>query len=208
MTDNYLQELVKKVVQDILEGIPVEVSARHIHLSQEHLELLFGKDYQLTPMRPLSQPGQFAAQETVTLVNSAGVLQDVRILGPSREHTQVELAFSDARKLGLRPPVRESGNISGSPGIVIIGPKGFVEIKEGVIVACRHLHATPEDSKRLGIKDGDIIEVEVTGDRPGILGGIIVRVSNQYDLALHLDVDEANAFGITQGFKVKIYKRR
>lgn len=208
MSESNLRELVKKVVLEMLEGIPVEVSARHLHLSPAHLETLFGSGYQLTSLRPLSQPGQYAAEETVTLVTSRGALTEVRVLGPTRSQTQVELAYSDARKLGILPPLRESGDIAASMGIVIVGPKGVVELKEGVIIACRHLHATPEDAKRLNITDGEIIEIEVGGERPGVLGGVLVRVSPDSDLAVHLDVDEANAFGITQGFKVKIFYRR
>ncbi len=208
MVDNNLKELVKKVVWEMLEGIPIEVSARHLHLSPAHLNILFGCGYQLTPLRHLSQPGQYAAEETVTLVTSKSALPDVRVLGPTRSQSQVELSYSDARRLGILPPLRESGNIVGSTGIVIVGPNGVVELKEGVIIACRHLHATPEDAKRLNIIDGDIVEIEIGGERPGILGGVVVRISPDSDLAVHLDVDEANAFGITQGFRAKIYHRR
>ena len=174
----------------------VETSARHVHLTQEHLEILFGEGYQLTKKKDLSQPGQFACQERVTIVGTKKELAGVSILGPVRKATQVELSLTDARSIGVTAPVRESGDIAGSGACKIIGPKGEIEISEGVIAAKRHIHATPEDAKPLGVENGQIVSVKLdTEGRSLIFGDVVVRVSDSYALAMHIDTDESNAAG-------------
>lgn len=177
--------------------IMVEVSARHIHLKQEHLEILFGKGYELTPKKELSQPGQFACEERVTVVGSKKELAGVSILGPVRPDTQVELSLTDARSIGVAAPVRESGDVKGSGACKLIGPKGEVELTEGVIAAKRHLHLTPEDAEKFGIKDCQVVKVEINTDgRSLIFGDVVARVSPKYAAAMHIDTDESNAAGI------------
>lgn len=171
----------------------VETSARHAHVSQEHLEKLFGAGHKLTPKKDLSQPGQFAAEEKITVVGPRGELK-VSILGPCRKASQVEISMTEARTLGLKAPVRESGDTAGSAGCKLVGPAGEVELSEGVIVAKRHVHATPEDAQKLGVKDKDIVQVKVDTDgRSLIFGDTVVRVSPTYALAMHIDTDESNA---------------
>lgn len=177
--------------------ILVEVSARHIHLSKEHLEILFGEGYQLTPKKDLSQPGQFACEERVAVIGAKKELAGVSILGPVRPETQVELSLTDARSIGVVAPVRESGDIAGSGSCKLVGPKGEVELKEGVIAAKRHLHLTPEDAEKFGVEDCQIVKVEINTDgRSLIFGDVVARVSPKYAAAMHIDTDEANAAGI------------
>jgi len=184
--------------------ISVGISARHVHVTEEHLELLFGPGHKLTPIKDLTQPGQFAADEKVTLVGPKGVIQRVRILGPVRKATQVEISRTDCYTLGIAAPVRESGDIKGTPGIVIVGPYGPVKIDQGVIVAKRHIHFTPEDAKEFGVEDGQIVMVKTEGERPLIFGDVVARVREDFALDLHLDTDEANAAGLNQGDMVTI----
>lgn len=174
----------------------VETSARHVHLSQEHLEILFGKGYELTRKKDLSQPGQYACEERVTIVGSKKEMPGVSILGPVRKDTQVELSLTDARSIGVNAPIRESGDIAGSGACKIVGPKGEVEISEGVIAAKRHIHATVEDAKNLGVENGEVVSVKVdTEGRSLVFGDVVVRVSDSYALAMHIDTDESNAAG-------------
>lgn len=174
----------------------VETSARHVHLSQEHLETLFGKDYVLTKKKDLSQPGQYACEERVKIVGPKKELAGVSILGPVRKDTQVELSLTDARSIGVAAPVRESGDIAGSAPCKIVGPQGEIEITEGVIAAKRHIHATTADAKELGVENGQIVSVKVdTEGRSLIFGDVVVRVSDSYALAMHIDTDESNAAG-------------
>lgn len=174
----------------------VETSARHVHLSQEHLDTLFGKDYVLTRKKDLSQPGQYACEERVTVVGPKKELKGVSILGPVRKDTQVELSLTDARSIGVAAPVRESGDIAGSAPCKIIGPQGEIEITEGVIAAKRHIHATPEDAKALGVENGEVVNVKISTDgRSLVFGDVVVRVSDTYALAMHIDTDESNAAG-------------
>lgn len=182
-----------------MKQVPVGVSARHIHLSEEHIEQLFGKGYQLGVLKDLSQPGQYAAQETVAVAGPKGRFDKVRILGPARGKTQLEVSRTDAFSLGLNPPVRESGNIAGTPGITVIGPAGQVDIPEGVIVAARHIHFHSEDAARWGIADKQQLTVKVEGERSLIFEKVIARVSDQYALDMHIDTDEANAAGVKTG---------
>jgi putative phosphotransacetylase len=174
----------------------VETSARHVHLSQEHLEVLFGKGYELTKKKELSQPGQFACEERVTVVGSKSEFKGVSILGPVRKATQVELSLTDARSVGIAAPVKESGDIAGSGACKIVGPAGEIEITEGVIAAKRHIHATPADAENLGVKNGEIVSVKIdTNGRSLVFGDVVVRVSESYALAMHIDTDESNAAG-------------
>ncbi len=188
-----------------MEKFMIETSARHIHLSQEHLEVLFGKGYQLTPKKNLSQPGQFACEERVTVVGTKKELAGVSILGPVRKATQVELSATDARSIGIGIAIRESGDIAGTPGCKIIGPAGEIEIENGVIVAKRHIHMTPSDAEKFGFKDKDIVSVKAeSAERSCIFGDVVVRVSDNFALAMHIDTDESNAaFGVKEGFIVK-----
>jgi putative phosphotransacetylase len=186
--------------------VPVSVSARHCHLSASDLARLFGTDARLTQQKPLSQPGQFAAEEKVTLVGPRGSLE-VRVLGPERKDTQVEITQTEARILGLeKVPVRLSGDLGGTPGLTLVGPKGTIDMSRGVIVAQRHLHANPADARRLGVRNGQSIAVRVGGKKGVTFAGVKVRVDPEYKLDLHLDTDEANAArieGKTRGVVVK-----
>ena len=172
----------------------VETSARHVHVTQQDLETLFGKGYQLTPKKYLSQPGQFASEERVDVVGPKKTLARVSILGPVRPETQVELSLTDARSIGVDAPIRESADIAGSGACKLVGPCGEVEVKEGVIAAKRHIHMTPEDAEEFGMKDKQIVSVKVnTQGRALIFGDVVVRVSPKYALAMHIDTDESNA---------------
>lgn len=171
----------------------VEISARHIHVSQQDLEALFGKGYELTNKKDLSQPGQFACEEKVTIVGTKGSLK-ASILGPVRPATQVELSLTDARSIGVTAPIRESGDIANTGACKIVGPCGEIEITEGVIAAKRHIHMTVADGEKYGIKDKQIVSVKIpTADRALVFGDVIARVSDSYALAMHIDTDEANA---------------
>ena len=178
---------------------PVGVSARHVHLSAGDLERLFGPGYALTPDKPLSQPGQFSSRETVEVHGPKGVFPKVRILGPIRRQTQVEISRSDAFVLGLDPPIRDSGALAGSPGARLVGPAGEVIIPAGVIVAQRHLHLHTDDARMLGLKDRDLISVRLAGPRALIFQNVLVRVADNFAMDLHLDTDEANAAGAKNG---------
>ncbi len=184
--------------------IPVGVSGRHVHLSREHLDALFGAGYELTKKKDLSQPGQFASDETVDVITTKGAFARVRILGPVRKETQIELALSDSVKLGITPPIRDSGNVAGSPGVVLVGPNGTITLDQGAIVALRHIHMTPADAERFGVKDKDLVQVECPGERAMTMGQVLVRVNEQYALEMHVDTDEGNAACLKTGQKVRI----
>ena len=176
-----------------MDKILVEISARHLHVSQKDLEILFGEGYTLTPKKDLSQPGQFACEEKVTIVGEKGQLK-ASILGPVRPETQVEISLTDARSIGALAPIRESGDVAGSGKCKLIGPKGEVELTEGVIAAKRHIHMTVADGERFGIKDKQIVSVKIESEgRSLIFGDVVARVSDSYALAMHIDTDEANA---------------
>ena len=179
------------------QKILVETSARHVHVTQEVLEALFGAGHQLVSKKDLSQPGQFASTDKVKVVGPKGELA-MSILGPCRDHNQVEVSFSDARALGVSAPVRESGDIANSAPCKLVGPAGEVELKEGVIVAKRHIHMTPKDAEELGVTNGEIVSVKCESkfDRHLIFGDVVVRVSPKYALAMHIDTDECNAGGL------------
>lgn len=176
--------------------ILVETSARHVHLSQEHLEILFGKDATLTKKKDLSQPGQFACEERVDVVGPKKTLGRVSVLGPTRNETQIELSLTDARSIGIDAPIRESGDLEGSAPCKLVGPAGEVELERGVIAAKRHIHTTPEDAAEMGVADKDVVSLKVESDgRSLVFGDVVVRVSPKYATAVHIDTDESNAAG-------------
>ncbi|MBQ9415117.1 MAG: phosphate propanoyltransferase [Clostridia bacterium] len=182
------------------DQVLIETSARHVHVTEADLETLFGKGYQLTPKKDLSQPGQFACVERVDVVGPKRTLTGVSILGPVRPETQVELSLTDARAIGVQAPIRESGDVAGSGACKLVGPAGEVEIPQGVIAAKRHIHMTPEDAADFGVQDKDIVSVKIDSDgRAAILGDVVVRVSTKYALAMHIDTDESNAAGVVPG---------
>jgi putative phosphotransacetylase len=187
-----------------MKQVPIGISARHIHLSPEHIEVLFGKGYKLKELKPLSQPGQFAAEETVAIEGPKGKFDKVRILGPARGKTQIEISRTDAFMLGVNPPVRESGHIEGTPGLKVRGPKGEIDLQQGVIVAARHIHFHTEDARKWGIQDKQRLKVRVNGERPLIFEDVIARVSDQYALDMHIDTDEGNAAGVKTGDMAEI----
>lgn len=209
------QQLIEKIVGEVLSqlgtvqveqaqelptnAIPIAVSARHVHLSQEHIEVIFGKGYKLTKKSDLSQPNQFAANETVIIAGPKGSLERVRVLGPARSLTQAEVSWTDAMKLGIKPPLRDSGNINGSAAFTLIGPRGSLYLDEGLIIAQAHLHMSPQDAKRLRVQSDEYVTVEVDGVRPISYQNVKVRVSERYRLEMHIDTDEANAGLITKG---------
>ena len=207
--------LVKKVLNEMGNGaqntddgdIPVGVSNRHIHLTKEHLEILFGAGYELTHLKDLSQPGQYACKELLTIVGpSLRPIENVRVLGPLRSSSQVEISMTDSYQLKLKPPVRESGSLAGSAPITIIGPKGVVTLKEGCIIANRHIHMHTSDAARFGVKDGDYVTVDVNGKKRTRWYDVQIRVSDKFALEMHVDTDDANAAGIGNGSKVKLIK--
>lgn len=195
------EELIKLVTRRVMEKlnnyntckIPIGVSNRHIHVSQADLETLFGQGYQLTKKSDLKQPGQYACNETVIIRGPKGEFDRVRILGPVRKESQVEISKTDSFRLGVRPPIRESGQLDGTPGLELVGPKGTVALPQGAIIALRHIHMTPEQADAMGVQDKDIVEVETFGERHGVFGDVLIRVSDQFSLEMHVDVDEANA---------------
>jgi len=184
--------------------VPVALSARHVHLSPEHVEVLFGAGHQLTPMADLSQPGQYAARETVEVVGPRRSIPGVRVLGPPRGETQVELAITDGVVLGINVPVCLSGEIQGTPGVHLVGPRGAVKLRRGCICAVRHLHCTPEDAVRLGVHDRQKVYARFPGARSLIFDEVVVRVSDEFSTELHLDTDEGNAAGIRSGQRAEI----
>lgn len=208
ITQEQLVSLVTQAVQAQLRlqsrQVPVGISMRHIHLSRREVDALFGRTYQLTPLRPLSQPGQFACQECLDVIGPKGVLHNVRILGPERPEAQVELAQTDCRTIGLKAPVRSSGHVEGTPGILLRGPRGVLSLPQGVIIADRHLHMSTAQAAAFGLSDGDTVRVRVDGGKPGILDGVLVRAGDKYELDLHLDTDDANAFQLKQGQLVTV----
>ena len=189
-----------------MDKIKVEVSARHIHVTDEQLEILYGKGHQLTVKKELSQPGQFVSVERLTLVGPKGELK-ASILGPTRKAAQVELSLTDARTLGVEAMVRESGDIAGTNGIKVVGPEGEIELTEGLIAAKRHIHMTPTDAEKFGVKNGDIVSVKVdTEGRSCIFGDTVIRVRDDFALAMHVDTDEGNAALIAGSVEGEIIK--
>lgn len=208
MDKSALVDLIsKKVLEQIKQpkgGIPVGVSARHLHLSREDIDKLFGKGYELTPIKEL-MGGQYAAKETVTIVGTKlRPIENVRVLGPTRSNTQVEVAKTDAIRLGLNPPVKPSGELESASPITIVGPKGAITLDNGCIIAMRHIHMSPQDALDYGVEDKEIVDVKVSSDRGGMLTNVLVRVHDTYTLQMHIDTDEANALSIRCNDSVEI----
>jgi propanediol utilization protein len=194
ITETIYKEIKPKEESSNLFSIPAEISNHHVHLTRDSLDVLYGKGYELTKLRDLSQPGEFASNERLSIVGAnMRVIEKVRILGPLREYTQAELSLTDGYFLGLDLPTRISGNIKGTPPIIFIGPKGVLSLSEGAIRAARHIHMTPKDAESYGVKDKDRMNVEVSEEHGVIYKDVVVRVSQKSKLALHLDTDEANA---------------
>ncbi len=191
-----VQEASKENVASTAAGVPVGISNRHIHLSQADLDQLFGAGYQLTPMKELSQPGQFACKETVTICGPKGAIEKVRVLGPVRKETQIEIVAGDCFKLGVKAPAKLSGDLAGTPGITVVGPKGSVQTAQGLIVAQRHIHMAPADAQAYGVQDGQIVKIRVGGLRGGLYDNVAIRVTTSSKLECHLDTEEANAMGV------------
>lgn len=202
-----LLEAVEKTVekpQAQKNGISVGISNRHLHLSQEDVNALFGEGYQLTVLKELSQPGQFGCKETVTICGPKGAIEKVRVLGPVRSKTQVEILAGDCFKLGVKAPARLSGDLEGTPGATLIGPKGSVQLKEGLIVAQRHIHMHTSDALAHGVKDGQMVGIELDGVRGGVFRNVAIRVTDDSALELHVDMEEANAMSLTSASVVEI----
>ncbi|ENK1242009.1 phosphate propanoyltransferase [Clostridium sporogenes] len=207
--DNLLLEtLVKEVVERVKEEafVEVEASGRHVHLSRKDINLLFGEGYELTNIKDLSQPGQYACKERVTLVGPKGTISNVVVLGPERKETQVEVSLTDALALGIKAPVKESADIEGTPSIIIFAGNKVIQKDKGVIVAKRHIHMTPEDAKKFNVSDKEIVKVKVFTQRPLIFDDVIIRVSKKFKTYMHIDYDEANACGFSKGTLAKIIK--
>ena len=190
-----MEKLVETLVGRLF--VPLEASGRHVHITKEQAEMLFG--HGLTSSRPLSQPGQYLAKERLTVIGPKGEFQNVAVLGPERGEGQVELSLTDARSLGLTVPVRPSGEVSGSPGCTLVGPKGRVELSRGVICAQRHIHVTPEDAAHFHVRDGQLVSLKTYTDRPLVFEDVLIRVSPKFATNVHLDYDEANACGFRPG---------
>ena len=208
ISQEQLVALVTQAVQAELQKrsrqVPVGISVRHIHLTRADVDKLFGYGYQLTPKKALSQPGQFACEECLDVIGPKGELKRVRILGPERSATQIELAQTDCRTIGVNAPVRSSGDTKGTPGVTLRGPLGELTVPEGVIVADRHLHMTPAQAAAFGLADGDRVQIRINGLKPGIMGGVLVRASNKCALDFHIDTDDGNAFLLKQGQLVPV----
>ena len=212
LNEQQIKAIVDKIVGEIggKEGdIPVGISNRHIHLSREHVDILFGKGYKLTPIKDLSQPGQFACKEQLTIIGpSMRAIEGVRVLGPERKKSQVEISRTDSYTLKVKPPVRESGDIAGSAPITIVGPKGIVTLDEGCIIANRHIHMSLEEAERFGVVDGEYADVELNGERRSLFYDVQIRAHKDFRLEMHIDTDDANAAGVGNGFKAKLIKRK
>lgn len=213
-TENEIRAMVSRVLETVngraeeKGNIPVGVSNRHIHLTREHVEILFGKGYQLTKIKELSQPGQYACKETLTIIGpSMRAIEGVRVLGPERKRSQVEISRTDSFTLKVKPPVRESGDLNGSAPITIIGPKGIVTLNEGCIIANRHIHMSEEEGSAFGVRDGEYCDVELYGERKSLFYDVQIRVHKDFRLEMHIDTDDANAAGVGNGAMVKLIKR-
>ena len=203
LTQEVITQLDKMGISQVSSNtVPVGISNRHIHLSQGDLERLFGRGYTLTLKKALSQPGEFACEEVLDIKVGEKLLKGVRVLGPVRRQTQVEVSASDARRLRTKAPVRASGDLAGSAPVTIIGPKGSIELGEGLIIANRHIHLTPCDAAKYGIRDKDIISVRVSGEKGGVMGNVCCRVSDKYSYEMHIDTDDASAFMLNNGDKL------
>ncbi|HFI0173469.1 TPA: ethanolamine utilization phosphate acetyltransferase EutD [Streptococcus suis] len=206
-----LERIIDKIaakVRDELDGsFEIEASGRHIHLSQEDLEKLFGKDYTLTKAKDLSQPGQYACKERLTILGPKGAFQNVVILGPVRGASQVEVSLTDCLKLGVNAPIRESGQIENTPGIILVNGSKVVSLEKGLIVAKRHIHMTPEDAAKANVVNQEIVQVQVGGERGLIFDDVVIRVHPKFATYMHIDYDEANACGYKKGMRGRILKK-
>ena len=213
------EQLVKQLIRllneknaipsdSIKNAIPVGISNRHIHLSQQDLESLFGEGYELTPIKELKQPGQYAAKETVLIAGPKGTFEKVRVLGPVRPVSQIEISKSDSFTLGIKPPVRESGDLTNAATLTVIGPFGSVIMEKKVIIAKRHIHMTPIEAEQLNVIDRQLVSIRVEGERGGTLDEVVIRVSDQFRLECHLDMDEANALGISNNQMITIMPKK
>lgn len=205
LMDSLVDEILKRVQKETC--IEIEASGRHVHLSRTTIDLLFGSGYELTKLRDLSQPGQYVCKERVTLIGPKGVIHNVVVLGPERKQTQVEISQTDAVSLGIKAPIKESGQLDGTPGIVLSTGENVVHLNHGVIVAKRHIHMTQEDAKKNNVVNGEIVQVKVFGKRPLIFDDVVIRVSSAYETYMHIDYDEANACGFVKGTIGKIIKK-
>lgn len=205
--EKLVEQVAEKVKASIQQTFEIEASGRHVHLSQEHIDILFGKGYQLKPAKFLSQPGQFAARERVTVVGPKGALHNVVILGPARKSSQVEVSFTDARILGERVPLKLSGDTAGTPGVLIMNGSKHVLLDEGLIVAKRHIHVNEQDAARLQVEDQEVVQVEVQSERPLIFDDVVVRISPKFETFMHIDYDEGNACGFKPGTRGRIIKK-
>ena len=190
-----LEALTRRVLGNVF--VELEASGRHVHVTKDQAQTLFG--HGLTPKRPLSQPGQYLANERLSVVGPKGEFQNVAVLGPERKEAQVEISLTDGRTLGLQPPIRLSGDVSGSPGVTLVGPRGSIALEQGVIVAKRHIHMTPQDAAHFGVKDKQVVKLQTFTDRPVVFDETVVRVSPDFATFVHLDYDEANACGMKPG---------
>lgn len=210
VTRQQLTALVTQAVQKALEEqslmVPVGISMRHVHLTKEDLSSLFGPTYVLTPKKKLSQPDQFAAEECVDVIGPKGELKKVRILGPLRKKTQIELSQTDCRTVGIQAPVRISGDLFETPGAILRGPYGEIRVLNGVIVADRHIHLSNEQAEAMGLKNGDRVSVEIGGVKPGVMSGVLIRAGEGNEMDFHIDTDDGNAFQLSQGQMVKILR--
>ena len=197
-------EEVQAELQKRSRQVPVGISVRHIHLTRDDVDKLFGYGYQLTPKKALSQPGQFACEECLDIIGPKGELKHVRILGPERSATQIELAQTDCRNIGIKAPVRSSGDTKGTPGVTLRGPRGTLTVPEGVMIADRHIHMTPAQAAAFGLADGDRVKVKIDGPKPGVMGGVLIRANDKCALDFHIDTDDGNAFLLKQGQLVTV----
>lgn len=206
MIDTLLQQKITARLSEAAPAIPVGISNRHVHLAQQDVEALFGKGYTLTPLKPLRQPGQFAAEECVTIVGPKGSLKNVRVLGPTRPVTQLEVSRADCFTLGIKAPVRESGQLEKAGDALLVGPKGHVDLHSQVICAWRHIHLSPQDARRLNVANGQKVSVRSTGERQLTFDEVVVRVRGDFALEFHIDTEEANAAGLKNGAQVTLVR--
>ena len=204
--ENLIDKVIDRIQNELDSSFEVEASGRHVHLSRKELDALFGTGYELTKVKDLSQPGQYASKERLTVVGPKGAFHNVVILGPVRKESQVEISLTDCLQLGVKAPIRESGDMEGTPGIVLVNGDKSVSLDKGLIVAKRHVHMTPEDAEKIGVKNHDIVKVKVEGARPLIFDDVVIRVSPKFATYMHIDYDEANACGFSKGIRGRIIK--
>ena len=204
--ENLIDKVIDRIQNELDSSFEVEASGRHVHLSRKELDALFGTGYELTKAKDLSQPGQYASKERLTVVGPKGAFHNVVILGPVRKESQVEVSLTDCLQLGVKAPIRESGDIKGTPGIVLVNGNKSISLDKGLIVAKRHVHMTPEDAEKIGVKNHDIVKVKVEGARPLIFDDVVIRVSPKFATYMHIDYDEANACGFSKGIRGRIIK--